>query len=77
MTVPGKIMALHEMLAALSEGIAACFIRPVRVTIVVRDPSRPDGRSNMLFTDDDQAEILKAIQQTNDTEFKTFGGPNG
>lgn len=52
----------QRTVAGHMEAIVACFKPGVKITVLVRTPSHPDGARDFLMTDDDLGEALKAIE---------------
>ncbi len=62
--MPSETMRrLHGILAHHAGDIAELFSEPVRVTIVVRNPTHPDGSRDVHLSDDDPELSIEAIRR--------------
>lgn len=58
------IQHAHETISAYMEHIASLFIPGALVTVIVRNPSFPDGSANLVVTTDELPDAMAALQQS-------------
>ncbi len=57
-----KIDAARERISGYLVAIEGVFIEPVKLTLLARNPAFPDGSRDMLLTNDDLAEMKRALE---------------
>lgn len=63
MADPRTMTHLRERIADHLVAVEALFIGPRKITILVRDPARPDGSRDVFLTDDDVEAAVAAIRR--------------
>lgn len=56
-----KLDWLQEQIGEHLHQIAKLFSRPMKLTLVARDAANPDGRHDVLVSDDTAADLVNAI----------------
>lgn len=57
-----KIDAARERISGYLVAIEEVFLEPVKLTLVARNPAFPDGSRDLLLTNDDLAEMKRALE---------------
>jgi hypothetical protein len=57
-----RIGNMHREASGHLEKIASLFNPGMRLTLVVRNPERPDGSQDVLLTDDTVPEVIAALE---------------
>lgn len=57
-----KIDYARERISGYLVKIESCFTEPVKITLVARNPAFPDGSRDVLLTNDDLAEMKRALE---------------
>lgn len=63
-----KIDVARERISRYLVKIEGCFTEPVKLTLVARNPAYPDGSRDVLLTNDDLAEMKRALAVLETTE---------
>jgi hypothetical protein len=57
--VGNDLIVLHELLSKQLDKVAMCFTTPVKVTLVVRSLTLPDG--DVVLSDDEPQKIIDTV----------------
>lgn len=60
--LPNSLAVLHEVLASHLAEISKLFVSGMKLTILVRNPERPDGSQDVMLTDDKLPEAIRALE---------------
>lgn len=65
MTTDKRQHAYNEACRLLGN-LEKCFVKPVKLTVIVRSPGFPE--QDFLVSDDDMAEIIKLVERRRDAD---------
>jgi hypothetical protein len=57
-----RVAELGDQIGAYLQRIAGLYKAPVRVTLIVRNPAKPDGSGDTILMDDDPESAIKALR---------------